>query len=234
MGSWDAAYRQALLLRWIPNIYNLQRWHTDPRGHPRVFQGEDHYYRMIVATRSIIALSNEGYLRSIIPWRDEIAIALLTLKFVALTEKELNWCESGGKRSIKECIANMGRWKASWSGRPGIWIRQWTNYDREMDRADFHPNGTASQQSRTGQLQNPVPELTNQEWTLRFILAIYECIFRSEIKTTAERKEQLHIVLEAVRDEANGSLNWFPILLRKCMDERAINKTVGPEQGQMV
>lgn len=257
IGSWDAAYRLFFLLHWPPCLYTIPRWHVDPNGQARVFKGEDQYQRVGNAIQRLVKRANTPDIAHQLRWHDELCIALLAVKFVCLSDHELDWREAPEKRSVREILANMGRWEAGWNGQPGKWIRIWTYYEPDLKKTEMccacsqmYPMQSTYQKTRflhgephtsnhvpseterkkpDHAKQRTVPTLTNYEWSLRFVIALYECIARSGVRSNSEKVKLLDDVLQESRDELEGSMKWFPTLLRNCLagDDRALEKTVG-------
>lgn len=248
VGSWNGATRLAFLLRWCPDVFSLERWHVDGKGEARVFGKNDTYQRSSHAINRLLSRASEEDSDSILGWGDEFIIAMLAIKFVALTGSELFWIESPGKPSLAELLdpqsaRTLSRWEKGWMGQPGIWVRQWTSFQPGPPSAPALTQATpllpavpASTSPSASNAPASMPVAAGlsgvegsaaYEKTLRFVVVIFECIRRSRLSS---EKEQRRNFLDVLRVQRDGNMTWFSELVRRCLegDHRAIDRSVGP------
>lgn len=221
IGSWAAAARLARLLYWSPNVIDLQRWHIDGKLDAVQFSREDPYNRGWAAFGRLVHRASGEAWDSQLEWDDELIISLLATKFVSLSEPELLWCDPGSSLSVDSLLGALERWNKGWRGQPGRWLRQWISFQPVADE----PSAT-SEQSKSSQ-NRVVHHMTAPvlyEKTLRFVIVLFECIRRSELKAKCDQRKQLLHVLSIQR---SGNMSWFYTHLRSCLDQRALSKTVG-------
>lgn len=239
VGTWDGASRLVVFLLWAPNMLSMQRWHIDGRAEAVIFDDDnpDSYNRGRQAFRRLIAYADENS-NTAIGWLDELIIALLATKFASLTQKELDWKECNDRPSVVELLTKLARWDKGWKGQPGIWLRKWTSF-QPMELIGPPPGQQSTVQvlvrPSSGPVTEALPSQTNvqtiqvsdlYEETLRFVIVIFECIRRSSIKTKKEQRRELLRVLEVSRGD--GDMGWFHDLIRRCVDDNAANRALGP------
>jgi len=202
LGDWVGAGRLIILLLWTPNIAAMERWHVQKDGGRAVtytLGAEDPFKGGREAFRRVIFLAGDESWKSKIPWTDQVIIALLAIKFVILSDDELNWKEDTHSPTIRELVHRLDRWEKAWDGQPGKWVREWTSFETYGESSEPY------------------------ETTLRFVVLLYTCIRRGNF-TEAYRRKQRSLLLKALTIPRNENMGWVFHMLRKSLNASALRR----------
>lgn len=188
----EGAERLFSLFQWCPNVITMDSWRANQEQQPVTLSGAANPSRGQQIFRMLTTRGAAGPLGSTVGWTDEVMVALLAIKFVALSEAELCWKECDGGQTIRELINQSERVRLSWEGGSGKWAREWIS------------------------LQD-VENSESSEPTLRFVIALHEHIRSHGLGKGSYGKEQRLLFRKIIdkRRANDGNMSWAHTILKQ-------------------
>lgn len=195
VGDWGCASRIWTMNQFLPDMVSMQTWRVDGRGDVCTFgRGAkiDPYDRTWGDFKRILSRAEGQGREELVKWSEEVILAILSSKFVALTAHELHSKPSPEDNSPAEWCHARRRFEKGWDGLPGKQLRKWCSFE-------------------SGPPETPK---SNWEVTLRFIIVLFELVCRNEIQSQAGQKRILKDIVNVSR---NSDMTWVKRIADECM-----------------